>query len=94
MPRFRKIPVEIEAFQMTEKNRWSNEHWPNWLHAAWQLEIDQSGCLYCKENTPGLFIFTLEGVHRVDFDDWIIQGVAGELYPCKPEIFEATYVAV
>jgi hypothetical protein len=38
-----------------------------------------------------LFIGTLEGVHRADPGDWIIQGIKGELYPCKPDIFAATY---
>jgi len=33
---------------------------------------------------------TLEGIHRVNWGDWIIRGVQGELYPCKPEIFAAT----
>ena len=38
-----------------------------------------------------LYIGTLEGTHRADPGDWIIRGVKGELYPCKPDIFEATY---
>lgn len=38
-----------------------------------------------------LYIGTLEGTHRADPGDWIIRGVKGELYPCKPEIFAATY---
>ena len=37
------------------------------------------------------FIRTLEGTMRADMGDWIIRGVKGELYPCKPDIFEATY---
>ena len=37
------------------------------------------------------YSFTLEGDHKVNFDDFIIQGVQGELYPCKPDIFEETY---
>jgi len=40
-----------------------------------------------------LEIVTLEGVMRANIGDWIIRGVAGELYPCKPSIFEATYEA-
>ncbi len=38
-----------------------------------------------------LLIGTLEGVHRAKPGDWIIRGIKGELYPCKPEIFAATY---
>lgn len=41
-----------------------------------------------------LVIPTLEGDHRADRGDWIIRGVQGEFYPCKPDIFEATYEAV
>jgi len=41
-----------------------------------------------------LSIKTLEGRMRVDPNDWIIKGVEGELYPCKPDIFAATYDAV
>jgi len=40
-----------------------------------------------------LSIGTLEGQHLVSWGDWIIQGVKGELYPCKPDIFDATYEA-
>jgi hypothetical protein len=40
---------------------------------------------------PIFFIETLEGVHRADVGDWIIKGVKGEFYTCKPDIFEMTY---
>jgi len=41
-----------------------------------------------------VFISTLEGTHEAKRGDWIIKGIKGELYPCKPDIFEATYEAV
>jgi hypothetical protein len=41
-----------------------------------------------------LYILTLEGVMRADPGDWIIRGLKGEIYPCKPDIFEATYERV
>lgn len=44
--------------------------------------------------TDHLVIKTLEGDHRANIGDWIIKGIAGELYPCKPEIFEKTYERV
>lgn len=44
--------------------------------------------LICPDH---LDILTLEGVHRADVGDFIIKGVAGELYPCKPDVFEKTY---
>ncbi|MDX2187757.1 MAG: hypothetical protein SFV32_12550 [Opitutaceae bacterium] len=41
-----------------------------------------------------VFVSTLEGSMKASMGDWIIKGVQGELYPCKPDIFEATYEAV
>jgi hypothetical protein len=63
------------------------------LHGAWNKEPGE-GCLWIDPDDctrEKLVIGTLEGVHRVDWNDWIIQGVKGELYPCKPDIFELTY---
>ena len=100
MPKYRKKPVEIEAFQMTKERRWDNSEWPSWLSQAWQKEPTEAGCLYCIDDdglvAPGerLCITTLEGAHAVTFGDYIIQGVQGEIYPCKPDIFEQTYEAV
>ena len=92
--KFRKKPVVIEAFQMTEERRASNADWPEWMHQAWQLDREAPGSLYPTEEGTGdgtLSIGTLEGPHLVSWGDWIIRGVKGELYPCKPDIFEATY---
>ena len=93
MAKYRKKPVVIEAFQMTKARRRDNSEWPNWLHKAWQMDFSE-GALGIDQDDPNrelLVLGTLEGVHRVTWDDWIIQGVKGELYPCKPDIFEATY---
>lgn len=48
---------------------------------------------YCEmvRNAGGRFIKTLEGNMKAEFGDWIIMGVKGEFYPCKPDIFDATY---
>ncbi len=94
--KYRKKPVVIEAFQMTEKRRWDNSEWPNWLHEAWQKEIGIDNALWCDVDKPHTFlhISTMEGVLNIDWDDWIIQGMKGELYPCKPDIFEMTYEKV
>jgi hypothetical protein len=92
---YRKRPVVIEAFQMTRERRWDNRDWPEWLNRAWNTEGE--GCLRIDPDDPErerLYIGTLEGVHRVSWGDFIIQGVHGELYPCKPDIFEATYEPV
>lgn len=94
---FQKLPVVIQAFQMTPERRNDNRDWPNWLHEAWQIERGCAGSLQPSDSnsdgTDPLEIVTLEGTHRVSWGDWIIQGVKGELYPCKPEIFAATYKA-
>jgi hypothetical protein len=95
--KFRKKPVVIEAFQMTEQRRIDNSEWPQWLHKALNEERCAEGSVYPTVVGDGegtISIGTLEGQHLVNFGDWIIQGVNGELYPCKPDIFEKTYEAV
>ncbi len=96
--KFRKKPVVIEAFQMTKERRMDNSDWPQWLHYAWSIGRDEEGVLQRADMTadmPDLLeIVTLEGKHTVSWDDWIIRGVKGEIYPCKPDIFDATYEAV
>ncbi|MGH2621969.1 MAG: hypothetical protein ACRDHG_15575 [Anaerolineales bacterium] len=97
MPKFRKRPVEIEAFQMTRQRRVDNSEWPEWLNRAWNEPAGAPGSLYPAEPGTGeglLSIGTLEGEHLVGWEDWIIRGVQGELYPCKPDIFELTYEPV
>jgi hypothetical protein len=95
--KYRKKPVVIEAFQLTEETRADNRDWPGWAHLAWNADRGSPGSLFPFERGSGvgaLGIGTLEGVMRADLGDWIIRGVKGELYPCKPEIFEATYEPV
>lgn len=80
MPRkFRKKPIIIEAIQYTD-------------HPAPILAW--LGSSKCQLDDDGLVIQTLEGVHEVTLGDWIIKGIKGEFYPCKPDIFEATYEQV
>ena len=76
--KFRKKQVIIEAFQ------WTVDVAPDWwVKASLDFKIDiESG---------SVFIPTLEGVHEAKIYDFIIKGIAGELYPCKPDIFEKTY---
>lgn len=93
MSKYRKKPIVIEAFQMTEERREDNSEWPNWLHKAWNKSLNEDGALVSGSGNR-LAIFTSEGVMAIDWNDWIIQGVKGELYPCKPGTFEATYEAV
>lgn len=78
MPKFRKKPIVVEAFQ-------------------WYPHMGEvGGVVYWPPGVVGRkpIIETREGQHDVTPGDWIIIGVKGERYPCKPEIFEATYEAV
>lgn len=88
MPKFRKKPVEIEARQFN--NDADSYHVMTWVndgqHAA--------GRQLAQWHADSLLIPTLEGTHIASPGDWIIRGVAGEFYPCKPDIFAATYDAV
>jgi hypothetical protein len=55
------------------------------LHVAEMLKLTFS------QKKPSLFIETLEGIHEAKVGDYIIKGIQGETYPCKPDIFESTY---
>lgn len=85
--KFRKKPIVIEARRLTDNAMWDVYHW---------IE-DNDG--YVKEwcwdaDDRYIGIKTLEGVIKAQEGDWVIKGVAGEFYPCKPDIFEATYEGV
>ena len=84
MPYFRKKPVVIEAQQFTEESK--NQVF-NWISCTRQPDWDADG-------KPTLRIHTLEGDVTASLGDWVIRGVKGEFYPCKPDIFEATYEVV
>ena len=83
--KFRKKPVVIEAMQYYAGM--PVIYFPTWLMMA--IESDNATIV-----PEGMVIKTLEGDHMAQSGDWIIQGVKGELYPCKPDIFEMTYDAV
>lgn len=87
MPKYRKKPVEVEV----------EEWWP----------MNHPGDPMCGRRKPGRFygqvriesngkamIGTLEGPHEITPGDFIIRGIRGEFYPCKPDIFPATYEKV
>jgi hypothetical protein len=93
---FKKRPIPIEAFQMTFARRSDNSEWPSWLNEAWNKEMPSEGSVWPydypdSEGNDKLCIGTLEGAHVVEWNDWIIQGIKGELYACKPDIFELSY---
>ena len=79
--KFRKIPVEVEAVEWKGFNG---------------TEIDSFmgvGPSHYWEH-GGLYIKTLEGTHHASMGDWIVRGIQGEFYPCKPDIFSETYEPV
>ena len=82
MPKFRKKPVVIEAVQLiegcgNEMAKFAPNHVIDWGY-------EKNGYLWAT-------IKTLEGTMKASHEDWIIKGVSGEFYPCKPDIFEKTY---
>lgn len=102
MPRYRKKPKIIDAFQMTLERRWDNSEWPMWMHEAWNREPGE-GCIWIDPKAPiaeghksaaELVCGTLEGVCHISWGDYIIQGIQGEIYPCKPDIFADSYESV
>ena len=88
--KYRKKPVVIEAFKWTGGPDQTDD-------PVWAVDAIKSGAIrFENSGTPqvSLLIDTLEGTHRANQGDYIIQGVKGELYPCKPDIFAATYEPV
>lgn len=93
MARFRKKPVVIEAHQTPAINHLAEDF------LTWADEVGFNTEQYPDRPIRGtergcFFISTLEGMMRADPGDWIIKGVNGEFYPCKPDIFEKTYEPV
>ncbi len=100
MPYFRKRPVVIEARQLVGTDAEIHSNVYLWIEANTQgsfdpyaEEIPASGVSI--DPTTGFFLIaTLEGVMQAKMGDWIIRGVQGEFYPCKPEIFAESYEEV
>lgn len=91
---FKKKPVVIEAM------RWHDDHDSAEDIINWILGQNESAIFYCKDKEScarrehTICIATLEGDMHASYGDWIICGVKGEFYPCKPDIFDATYEEV
>ena len=92
MSKYMKKPIVIEAIQWTKENDVELEHWLS-KEKSVELEIDDH--LYVAGvGTPyinKIQIKTLEGTMEASYGDYIIKGINGEIYPCKPDIFEKTY---
>jgi len=81
--KFRKKPVVVEAVQYTGHNM---SEIMRFAKGATEFEEDFTG--------DSISIKTLEGTMTASKGDWIIRGVMGEFYPCKPDVFNATYESV
>ena len=87
MKKYVSKPVVIEAIQFkgAESYKEMSDQW-----GAKEF-VGQSSYF---EDTNDLTIFTLEGDHRANLGDWIIKGLVGEFYPCKPDVFAMKYEEV
>ena len=82
--KYKKKPVIVEAVQWTGDNEFEI--------AKFMEDLPEATFIY--DNRPYILIPTLEGEMRCDLKDYIIKGVQGEFYPCKPDIFGQTYELV
>lgn len=88
MPRYRKKPVVVEARQFDGTNGREIEAWADsWVEGSVRVVSEMHAPIV-------LAIYTLEGVMKANAGDWIIKGVNGEFYPCRNDIFQATYEEV
>lgn len=94
--KYRKLPVEVEAVQWDGVVLVGGR--PEWMPEprayegrAQDIDLAEGEIIECGSS---LFIGTLEGTHQASAGDFIIRGVKGEIYPCKPDIFVATYEPV
>ncbi len=88
MGKYRKKPVVIDAVKYNGSNDY--EDMTNWLLAAINEEKVHFHSTLSSQHGE-LTIHILEGMHIASPGDYIIRGIKGELYPCKPDIFEASY---
>lgn len=89
MTKYQKIPIMVEAFQLTKDLEVKDT--PEWFQKA-----IEDGIAHWQEkpiygNLKVIYLFTLEGRMECIEGNWVIRGVEGELYPCKDEIFNKTY---
>jgi hypothetical protein len=89
--RYRKKPVIIEAIEWNGTNTKEIFNFTGRHHSVKDWSVNK---LHNLVLTDGLKIFTLEGKMNADIGDYIIKGVKGECYPCKPDIFHTTYEQV
>jgi hypothetical protein len=85
MKQFRKKPIVIDAIQLTQEN----------FKGLIDIAFTDSNLKNIGNDDVGFYVLisTLEGDMKARWNDWIIKGVNGEIYPCKPDVFEKTYEA-
>lgn len=88
MSKYIKKPIAVEALEWTGKNLKEILNFTG-IHYSARLWTDAEFEMVVRDE--GLKIFTLEGSYKATVGDMIIKGVAGEVYPCKPDIFKKTY---
>lgn len=85
MGKYKKKPVVVEAVQFVDTS--------DSIHAICEMNGGDISVDY-SQKPPVLKVYTFEGVMTANVGDYIIRGVKGEIYPCKPDIFEQTYERV
>ena len=89
---YKKKPLTIQAIQFDENNGQYIEDWINsQSEGAASFHISAASTIGSEFVTRLIFITTLGGEMRADIGDFIIRGIKGEFYPCKPHIFQASY---
>ena len=90
--RYRKKPLVIEAIQLTKNNVEESAQFikePYMIRVVWMNDSDMYTDVKNDDfQSPGIWIKTLEGDYLAKEGDYIIQGIDGEYYPCKPDIIE------
>ena len=93
--KYRKKPIVIEAIKLERNHKSFQEVYTfmKWYtHESGKMGQEKwYDFVSEKLELDGIIIPTLEGEHIASWGDWIIKGIQGEFYPCKPDIFEATY---
>ncbi len=89
MPKYRKLPIEVEAVQFGEST-------PCGIAHLWAINASGKHPIMLGRCEAGFYLLiqTPEGDMRVNEGDWLIKGVVGEIYPCKDKIFQKTYELV
>ena len=92
--KYKKKPIVVEAIQWNGNT--NKQEIDEFVGNQLKAEIDSETAYVAGMGKPtyGLLIETLEGTMKANKGDWIIKGISGEFYPCKPDIFIKTYIEI